>query len=244
MKIIFSDFDGTLTNFGRLGAVFFDILDLIQKNNSELVIVSGRSLSWGHFLLTHFPLKYAIMEGGGVIVSKNQDGILQEDYIVSLEERMKLQALVTKMRKDTPETIFSLDSLGRATDYAIEFSQMTKENVIKAENYLLKEKANFSRSNVHINFWYGNHSKFSAVEYFIKNYMPHVSQDETIFYGDSLNDESMFEKFSNCVGVSNILSVLDELTFKPRIILEGKDNSGAYGVFHHLNEVFTNSQDF
>lgn len=244
MKIIFSDFDGTLTNFGKLGAVFFDILELIQKNNSELVIVSGRSLSWGHFLLTHFPLKHAIMEGGGVIVSKNQDGILQEDYIVTIEERMRLKSLVEKMRKDLPKTIFSLDSIGRVTDYAIEFSQMEKEDVDKAENYLLKEGANFSRSNVHINFWYGNHTKFSAVEYFIKNYMPHVSFDETMFYGDSLNDESMFEKFTNCVGVSNILTVLDELTFKPKIILEGKDNSGAYGVLNHLKEVFASSHGF
>src|SRR5690606_34086528 len=140
------------------------------------------------------------------------------------------------------ETVFSLDSVGRLTDCAIEFSQMKKVDVEKAENYLLKEGAHFSRSNVHINFWYGNHSKYSAVEYFIENYMPHVSFEETLFYGDSLNDESMFEKFTNCVGVSNILSVLDELTFKPKIILEGKDNSGAFGVFHHLKEVFDQSE--
>ena len=56
MKIIFSDFDGTLTNNGKLGAVFFDLLELIESRHSELVIVSGRSISWGHFLLTHFPL--------------------------------------------------------------------------------------------------------------------------------------------------------------------------------------------
>ncbi len=78
MKIVFSDFDGTLTNNGKLGAIFFDLLNIIEKGNSELVIVSGRSLSWGHFLLTHFPLKRVIMEGGGVIVSKSKEGYIVE----------------------------------------------------------------------------------------------------------------------------------------------------------------------
>ena len=53
--IFFSDFDGTLTKEGReLTREFFDILDLIAKHDHELVIVSGRSLSWGHFFLTHY----------------------------------------------------------------------------------------------------------------------------------------------------------------------------------------------
>ena len=57
MKVIFSDFDGTLTvASGKLGASFFELLELIEQNQAELVVVSGRSLSWGHFLLTHFPI--------------------------------------------------------------------------------------------------------------------------------------------------------------------------------------------
>ena len=59
MKIVFSDFDGTLTNEKMLGSQIFDILDLTAKNNCELVVVSGRSVSWGHFLLTHFQLFFA-----------------------------------------------------------------------------------------------------------------------------------------------------------------------------------------
>ena len=244
MKIVFSDFDGTLTVNGKLGAVFFELLDIIEKNNSELVIVSGRSLSWGHFLLTHFPLKHAIMEGGGVILTKNVDGVISEEFLVSEGELQRLQDLTVKLQRDVPETILSVDSFGRKSDRAIEFPQMKQSDVEKAESYLLKEKANFSRSNVHVNFWYGDISKNYAVNYFLKNYCPHLKIEETIFYGDSLNDESMFESFPNTVGVSNIISVLDELYHKPKIILEGNENAGAYGVLNHLKEVFNQSIDF
>ncbi|MEX0798229.1 MAG: HAD-IIB family hydrolase [Bacteriovoracaceae bacterium] len=244
MKIVFSDFDGTLTVNGKLGAVFFDLLELIEKNHSELVIVSGRSLSWGHFLLTHFPLKRAIMEGGGVILSKNVEGIISEEFLVSGSDLEKLERTTIGLQDEVPETALSVDSFGRKTDRAIEFSQMRPEFVEKAESFLLKRKANFSRSNVHVNFWHGDISKSRAVDYFLKRHAPHVKKEETIFYGDSLNDESLFETFPNTVGVSNIISVLDQLHHRPKVILEGKENAGTNGVLAHLKEVFDQSVDF
>lgn len=244
MKLVFSDFDGTLTNNGKMGAVFFDILKIIQDANSELVIVSGRSLSWGHFLLTHFPLKHVIMEGGGVIVRRNQEGHIVEENLVYDEDIVSLSDKAAALVKAHPKCIMSADSFGRRTDRAVEFAQMSKEDVAAVEKFLVENNLNYSRSNVHINFWEGDVSKANGVRYFLKNYAPHVQEDECLFYGDAANDESMFEFFSNTVGVSNILSILDELEYKPSIVLEGKDNAGAMGVYHHLKEVFDSSADF
>ena len=244
MKIVFSDFDGTLTSNGHLGAVFFDIIKLIEKNNSELVIVSGRSLSWGHFFLTHFPLKHVIMEGGGVIISRGKNGHITEENLVSQDEIDRLDQLTNQLVSDIPSCALSADSFGRRTDRAIEFGEMKKKDIEIVETFLQKNNLNYSRSNVHINFWNGNISKSNGVEYFIKNYAPHISKEECLFYGDAANDESMFKTFPNTVGVSNILSVLDQLEYRPKIILEGKDNSGANGVYNHLREVFTASEGF
>lgn len=244
MKIVFSDFDGTLTINGQVGTVFFNLLELIQSNDSELVIVSGRSLSWGHFMLTHFPVKHVIMEGGGVIAVKNKEGHIVEENLVYDEDIERLEFITAEIEKKFPKCIMSADSFGRRTDRAIEFSMMDPADVEKVEKYLTDEKVNFSRSNVHINFWVGDVSKSNAVNYYLKNYAPHVSKDECIFYGDAMNDESMFKFFPNTVGVSNIISVLDKLEYKPSIILEGKENSGAHGVYAHLKEIFTQSEDF
>lgn len=244
MKIVFSDFDGTLTVNGHLSAVFFDILDLVNKNESELVIVSGRSVSWGHFLLTHFPLKHVIMEGGGVVVSRGKNGHISEENLVSYKEIVRLDEITKELMKKYPECVLSADSFGRRTDRAIEFSEMSKSDVEKVELFLHKNDVHFSRSNVHINFWVGDISKRNGAEYFLKNHAPYASKEDCIFYGDAANDESMFEFFPNTIGVSNILSILDQLEYKPKIILEGKDNSGAYGVYHHLREMFNGIRGF
>ncbi len=244
MKLVFSDFDGTLTNNGKLGAVFFDILNMIESHESELIIVSGRSLSWGHFFLTHFPLKHVIMEGGGVIVSRSVDGVIHEENLVTESEIKRLESITTELLNKFPKCVLSADSFGRRTDRAIEFAQMSKEDIVEVEQFLHKNKVNFSRSNVHINYWCGEMSKGSAVEYFLSHYTPHIKKDETIFYGDAANDESMFELFSNTVGVSNIMAILDQLQYKPSIILEGKDNSGANGVYNHLREIFSSINEF
>lgn len=244
MKVVFSDFDGTLTTNGRLSAIFFDILNLCKEQKSEFVIVSGRSISWGHFLLTHFDLNYCIMEGGGVILFKNKNGEICEETLIYNEEVEELKVKTQKLVKEVPSVVLSADSFGRKTDRAIEFSQMTQNDVKEIIKFLDRENLSHSQSNVHINFWTGNISKFKGIKHLVKHYLPHVEMQETLFYGDARNDESAFEHMQNTVGVSNIIKVLDELTYKPKIILEGKDNIGAHGVYHHLKEVFEQSVDF
>jgi HAD superfamily hydrolase (TIGR01484 family) len=244
MKIIFSDFDGTLTHNDELGAVFFNILNQIAANQSELIVVSGRSLSWGHFLLTHFPLRYAIMEGGGVILHKNERGLIEEEYMVSDVELEKVEKITQGLLEKHPYAMLSKDSYGRRVDRALEYLFMDKEALYACESYLDIEGAKWSKSNVHLNYWCGEVDKFKAVEYLMNEYYSHIKLEECIFYGDSLNDESMFEKMPNSVGVSNIVTVIDELQHKPKIILEGKDNAGPHGVFNHLKDLFENSVDF
>jgi HAD superfamily hydrolase (TIGR01484 family) len=245
MKIVFSDFDGTLTTpSGRLDAAFYELVELVEQNESQLVVVSGRSVSWGHFLLTHFPLKHVIMEGGGIIVTKNKEGELSEEVLLYDEDVKELELLTQKMCQEIPEVVMSLDSYGRKTDRAIEYHMMEKEDIDRVETFLHDNGASFSRSNVHINYWLGDISKSYAVDYYLKHYAAHIEKDECIYYGDSLNDESMFQHFPNTVGVSNIINVLDKLQHKPAIILEGKDNAGVHGVLTHLKEVFNQSVDF
>lgn len=240
MKIIFSDFDGTLTTpSGLLDSSFFEILDLIKKNNAKLVIVSGRSLSWGHFLLSHFDfLEYVIMEGGGVILRRDQDNSIKEEILLYDENVEELELLTKKLQVEIPEAILSFDSFGRKTDRAVEFKLMKDAAIKKVESFLTENGASFSQSNVHINFWIGDISKNYAVEYFLKNYSPQIDINECMYYGDSLNDESMFEHFPNTVGVSNIDKVLHKLQHKPKVILEGIENAGANGTLAHLKKVF------
>lgn len=235
--IFFSDFDGTLTTNGELTLEFFEIIELIHKHHHELVIVSGRSLSWGHFFLTHFPLKACIMEGGGVITYRDERGEIAEEPLVSAEELERLEKFTTRLQQHFPKVPLSVDSFGRLADRAIEFKQMDEEWILEVEQFMDQENITYSKSNVHINFWYGDISKYKGVVHFLQHYRPTANQDHCWFFGDAPNDQSMFELFHNSVGVSNISHCLDRLEHKPRIILEGEENAGPKGVLNFIKSL-------
>lgn len=236
--VFFSDFDGTLTMEGReLTRDFFEILDLLKHRNQELVIVSGRSLSWGHFFLTHFPLKACIMEGGGVILYLDEKGEIVQEPLVPQSEIDRLAQFTTNLKHHFPHIPLSADSFGRLTDRAIEFHLMDQEWIKEAMDFMDEHKINYSKSNVHINFWAGEISKYLGVVAYLEKFKPGLKQEECWFFGDAPNDQSMFELFHNSVGVSNIKHCLHRLTHKPRIILEGDENVGPKGVLNFITNL-------
>ena len=81
----------------------------------------------------------------------------------------------------------------------------------------------------------GDFSKASAIELYLENFSDE-KMDDCMFFGDSLNDESVFGLMKNCVGVSNISKVEDQLKKKPATILKGKKNEEIHGVFNYLKD--------
>jgi HAD superfamily hydrolase (TIGR01484 family) len=232
-KIVFSDFDGTLTYKEGLSPIFFEVLSYLQSNNTPLVIVTGRSLSWGHFLLTHFPfLTDVIVEGGGTIVSR-KGKFITEECLITQAEVERLAAFCNDFKAKFPTLTLSVDSFGRKTDRAIELHDL-QDGILfhHIEDYLREQKINFSTSNVHLNFWCGEVSKYKAVQHFLK--LKNTDASHCVFFGDSLNDQTMFKSFKNSVGVANISTVLDLLEFKPTTILTGDDNVGPWGILNYL----------
>ena len=236
LKIVFSDFDGTLTLENKqLTPTFFEILSHLKQYDQELVIVSGRSLSWGHFFLTHFnELNYAIMEGGGVILKRDKSGFIEEYPLVEAGELQHLEDTTEELQRVFPNIPLSVDSYGRKTDRAIEFELMQDEEINQVIQFLNSKKINYSKSNVHINFWSGDISKYLGVKRFLEDFRPDVAMEHSVFFGDAPNDQSMFELFEHSVGVSNIKHCLNRLTHKPRIILEGDENAGPSGVLNYV----------
>jgi HAD superfamily hydrolase (TIGR01484 family) len=239
-KLILSDFDGTLTEHTELTSKFFEILDQLKTHNIPLVIVTGRSLSWAHFLLTHLSaLDHVIAEGGGVLVSKDDMGFLHNHYFVEEMELDRLNHYSEKICKKYPGIRLSADSFGRSTDRALELFDLQKDPELfkRIKLDLDKDNINHSTSNVHLNFWCGEISKFNAVSKFMEKNYGDISLDETVYYGDSLNDQSMFQHLKYSVGVSNIKEVLKDMEYRPSIILEGDENKGPAGVLNHLSEL-------
>jgi HAD superfamily hydrolase (TIGR01484 family) len=242
-KIVFSDFDGTLTVNGLLDPALFEIIGLLKDERTTLIIVSGRSLSWGHFLLTHLPLDIIIMEGGGVVLRKLAPENIDEHLMVDKDTVDKLEFYTKELVSKFPKIVLTADSFGRKTDRAIDKALMDSLgiDVKKDVEWFFKERGiSHSYSNVHLNFWMGNISKAAASEHVLKSYYPdHDPMNDCLFFGDAPNDSSMFRFFPNSVGVSNLSEFITQLDFTPRILLKGKENSGAFGVLNYLKEHFS-----
>lgn len=239
-KIVFSDFDGTLTLGSELTTSLYDIISLLKENEVPLIIVTGRSKSWAHFLLSHFStIHYVITEGGGVISGKHLENgrfKLWDKLLVSSSEVDRLEDFTEKLISKFPDIEMSVDTFGRQSDRAIELPYL-EENPIdakKIKDFLVANDINFSISNVHLNFWCGNISKIDSINYFIDEYYKGLDLSETVFFGDSLNDETVFKGHPHTVGVSNVSKVIDQLVSKPAVVLEGDENTGPKGVYFYL----------
>jgi len=237
-KIIFSDFDGTLTDGVKFTAEFLQVVDLLENNNIPMVIVTGRSKSWAHFFLTHFPsLKVVISEGGGVISRAGDDTIISDELMVEVDVIEKLGHFCHKLQVRFPNLPLTADSFGRQCDCAIDLIDLKKIPSLQdeVEQFMKEEEVNFSVSSVHLNFWCGDISKFKAVDYYLHHLG--LSESNCLYFGDAPNDQSMFKHFTHSVGVSNIEKVIDQLTFKPKVVLKGVENRGPMGVLAYLTDL-------
>ncbi|MBP9673663.1 MAG: HAD-IIB family hydrolase [Bacteriovoracaceae bacterium] len=240
-NIIFSDWDGTLTLDEKMQPLFFEIANLIKKNQDELVIVSGRSVSWGHFMMSHLPVSAAIMESGGVILTPDETHDIKEEYLVHLEDLVRLRAITEKLKDTFPDCPLSFDSFGRCADRAVDLL-ILREQCPHLEKEIYKffkeEGVSYAASNIHINFWFGNISKSLGMDYFFKHYRPQVKKENCVFFGDALNDEPVFEVYPHTVAVSNIDKYWDQLKFKPTVKLQGEEGRGPRGVLSYLQNHF------
>jgi HAD superfamily hydrolase (TIGR01484 family) len=237
-KLIFSDFDGTITLEDELTAHFFEILSLLKSHSIPLIIVTGRSKSWAHFLLSHFhDLFEVVSEGGGVLSKVTLAGkrrVLKDELLIDELHPKKLVQVTELLLKTFPRLSLSVDSFGRQTDRAIELTDLENDKVLDQEvrSFFEGQGVNFSTSNVHMNYWCGDISKISAIKTLMKRHA--LGDEDVLFFGDSLNDESAFGGLPRSIGVSNVSSVLDQLKQKPKVILKGPENRGPLGVHRYL----------
>lgn len=230
-QYFFSDFDGTLTDDGLISSHFLDFLKVLKRKKIELIIVSGRSASWGHFFVTHFPVKYAVMEAGGVIITKNNKGQIATKVLAKIIELKKLAKITQRMRLQFPQLELTSDNVGRITDRAVELGSLGHKK-IRAEvaQFLKGHDCQFSSSNVHLNYSTTTNTKWSGVKYLIEEIWNKPASDvveKSCFAGDAPNDEIMFKHFKHSVGVNNIRPFLLKMKSRPSVVSQKNEIKGV-----------------
>lgn len=245
VRALFSDIDGTITSQGRVEASTYAALERLGEAGVPVVLVTGRPAGWGQAFMSVAQVAAVVTENGGVTWIR--DGRrLSKLYGVpaaSLPEwRRRMLELLSNVSSKVPGVRLSGDSRYREVDLAIDWNEeasLTKENADEVVSIIRRAGFSASRSSVHVNFGPPHFDKLSACVTVVRQVLGGDGNDLApyVFVGDALNDAPMFGGFPKSVGVANIRTWWDELTFKPAYLTERAEGAGLREVVDHILKI-------
>jgi hydroxymethylpyrimidine pyrophosphatase-like HAD family hydrolase len=94
-----------------------------------------------------------------------------------------------------------------------------------------------SVSSIHVNGWFGDHSKWTGAVWMLKRLFGRDLAAEVanwVYVGDSPNDEAMFERFPVAVGVANLADFASRLRVWPAWLTDEPRGAGFAQVADRL----------
>jgi HAD superfamily hydrolase (TIGR01484 family) len=236
IKAIFSDFDDTLTHQSLFHSKTLHTLERLKEKGFWLVLVSGRPAGWADCLMRILPIDAMVFENGAGVMIREKTKIktvrLASDKNV-VEERQILQGLFDSLKKEIPHLKLATDQPYRLYDYAIDFIEepppLSATEIEKVLNFLNQSSGITAKlSSIHINYWYGQHTKVTACQYLldIEGKKRSLDKNNVLYCGDSPNDEPLFQFFPESLGVANIKLFWDKLKFHPKYLTTEEGGKG------------------
>jgi HAD superfamily hydrolase (TIGR01484 family) len=232
---VMTDIDDTLTREGAIEPAALAALHALRRAGVPVLAITGRPLGWSEPFAKAWPVAAIVAENGAVALIPDGDGLLIEyaqDAATRQHNRMRLAQVAARVLREVPGATLSRDSPGRATDIAIdhsEFAHLDDDAVARVLALMRAEGMTATVSSIHINGWFGSHSKWSAAEWMLRRLYGRELAPEVerwVYVGDSTNDQAMFEQFPLSVGVANLLRFADQLTVWPAFITRGERGEG------------------
>ncbi|RLQ19945.1 HAD-IIB family hydrolase [Vibrio sp. SBT000027] len=232
---VLTDVDDTLTWQGSLPPETLIALQKLRDNGIKVVAVTGACAGWCDHIAQLWPVDAVLGENGAFLLEK-QDGALQLSSETPLEQvrqnQAKLKQEVEAILLSYPDLSLTLDQSYRLCEVAIDIGQNRKpvdpETVQAVLERIHALGAHATASSIHINAWYGEHSKKNAVHRILTNKGLSLEQihNQACYVGDSMNDQQMFESLPLTVGVANIKHYWDKLDHHPSKVMS---QPGGYG---------------
>jgi HAD superfamily hydrolase (TIGR01484 family) len=151
-----------------------------------------------------------------------------------------LRAAAERIVSEVPGATLSRDSAGRVTDIAIdhaEFAHLNPAQIEAVVALMRAEAMNATVSSIHVNGWFGAHSKLSGAAWIVRRLFDRdlrAERESWLYVGDSTNDELMFASFPLSVGVANLVDFADRLKQWPAFITTHERGRGFIEVAESL----------
>jgi HAD superfamily hydrolase (TIGR01484 family) len=232
---VLTDIDDTLTLDGAIEPAARGALQRLRAAGLPAIAITGRPLGWSEPFVRDGTLDAIVAENGAVALFR--DGAEQrieyaQDETTRLSNARRLHEVAARVLRDVPGTTLSRDSAGRATDIAIdhgEFANLDAASIERVVAIMRSEGMNATVSSIHINGWFGAHTKLSGARWIVQRLFGRDLDAEIarwVYVGDSTNDQQMFGHFPLSVGVANLLRFAAELTVWPGYLTRRERGAG------------------
>lgn len=231
---VLTDIDDTLTRDGSIEADALDALVALAAAGIPVIAITGRPAGWSEPFALDWPIAAIVAENGGVMLRRQADGALRRDFAQSDADReahaRRLRACAEAVLQAVPGATLARDSAGRLTDIAIdhsEFAHLSPAQIDAVVEVMRAHGLVATVSSIHINGWIGEHDKWSAAEWAVRE-VTGMAFDPAkwVYVGDSTNDQIMFARVPMSVGVANIARFWPALQIKPRYVTPGERGAG------------------
>jgi HAD superfamily hydrolase (TIGR01484 family) len=241
---VFTDIDDTLTTEGAITPDALQALADLKAAGLHVVSITGRPVGWSEPFAASWPVDAIVAENGAVGLQHTTAHGLRKFYQQDMATRRanfaRMQQVLAHIEQTVPGAQRSQDSSGRETDIAIdhsEFTHLPQSAIDEVVNLMQAQGMIATVSSIHINGWYGEHSKLTGARWIVRELYGRdldVEMDRWVYVGDSTNDQVMFEHFSHSVGVANIQRFEAQLTHPPRYITSAERGAGFAELVRHL----------
>lgn len=249
IKWVLTDVDDTLTWQGELPPDTLIALSQLQQAGIKVVAVTGACAGWCDHIAQLWPVNAVLGENGAFTLEKRNGAVhlsSQEPLDDIRQQQEKLKHQVIEILKEYPSLNLTLDQPYRLCEVAIDIGQnrppVNSDIVEEIVGKIHQLGAHATASSIHINAWYGEHSKKNTSLHFLQQHgLSHQEIfEQTCYVGDSLNDQQMFETLPLTVGVANILHYWDRLAHKPSLVMT---KSGGFGFAQFVQKLLALKQE-
>lgn len=235
VKVIATDFDGTLTVNSLLTANVVDSLLKLQQQGISVILVTGRSAGWVNALRYYLPIVGAIAENGGLYDAHPET---PPEILVSLpsEHRQQLAQVFESLCFNFPQLQESTDNPFRFTDWTFDVAGLSNADLTQLATQCQERGYSFTYSSVQCHIKPQGQDKAKGLQRVLKQYFPQIKPEEVITIGDSPNDQCLFnpQLFPLSVGVANIKVYQQQLTYAPQYLTVGEEGNGFCELANQL----------
>jgi hypothetical protein len=238
IRFVLVDIDDTLTTDGRLTAGAYAALERLHRDGRHVIPVTGRPAGWCDMVARLWPVDAVIGENGAFYFHYNRERRRLMRRFWEAEEprhsaRARLDRLAEEILAAVPGARIAADQPYRAADLAIDVAEDVPALPAEAVDRILAmcaaAGAQARLSSAHVNICFATFDKLAMTRrLFAELYGADLDEcrEETVFVGDSPNDEPMFAYFPNAAAVANIRQHLRRITATPTYVTEAEAGAG------------------